>query len=102
MSYFFSFQNSSNHRMRSLESLLDFMQVATKELMWLNEREEMEVSRDWSAKTLNLREIQEYYEVCIKDGVQACELCLKRHTHISHFLSDITNLSAGNQLFFLK
>ena len=39
------------------------MKAATKELLWLSEREEAEVSRDWSARNLNMADVQEYYEV---------------------------------------
>lgn len=35
------------------------------ELAWLNEKEEVEISRDWSSKLLNLIEIQTYYEVSL-------------------------------------
>ena len=39
------------------------MKAATTELLWLSEREEAEVSRDWSARNLNMADVQEYYEV---------------------------------------
>jgi len=41
------------------------MQLATQELAWLNEKEELEVSRDWSSQTLNVRELEDYLEVII-------------------------------------
>ena len=47
----------------TLNKLVDFMKAATKELLWLSEREEAEVSRDWSARNLNMADVQEYYEV---------------------------------------
>ena len=53
----------SNKRLADLETLLDFIQSATNELIWLNEKEEIEISRDWSAKSLNVTEIERYYEV---------------------------------------
>jgi dystonin len=46
-----------------LESLLAFMQLAAQELAWLNEKEELEVSRDWSSQTLNMQELEDYLEV---------------------------------------
>ena len=46
-----------------MESLLEFVQSATKELMWLNEKEEYETSRDWSAKNLNVAEIEAHKSV---------------------------------------
>ncbi len=39
------------------------MQAATQELVWLAEREEAEVSRDWSARNLNMADIRQHYEV---------------------------------------
>jgi hypothetical protein len=48
-----------------LETLQDFLQSATNELIWLNEKEEVEVSRDWSDKNLNIPAIEQYYEVRI-------------------------------------
>ena len=53
----------SNKRLNDLEMLQDFIQSATTELIWLNEKEEIEVSRDWSSKSLNVTEIERYYEV---------------------------------------
>ncbi|NWW73893.1 PLEC protein, partial [Climacteris rufus] len=41
-------QNSSKARLRHLESLHGFVSAATKELLWLSEREEEEVAFDWS------------------------------------------------------
>ena len=53
----------SNKRLADLEMLQDFIQSATTELIWLNEKEEIEISRDWSSKSLNITEIERYYEV---------------------------------------
>ncbi|CAL1283109.1 unnamed protein product [Larinioides sclopetarius] len=50
----------STKRVGDLDTLLDFIQSATSELIWMNEKEEIEVSRDWSSKTLNISEIEEY------------------------------------------
>ncbi|GIY98984.1 plectin [Caerostris extrusa] len=50
----------STKRVGDLDTLLDFIQSATNELMWMNEKEETEVSRDWSSKTLNISETEEY------------------------------------------
>ncbi|NXI55811.1 PLEC protein, partial [Chloroceryle aenea] len=41
-------QNSSKSRLRHLESLHSFVSAATKELLWLSEKEEEEVTFDWS------------------------------------------------------
>lgn len=53
----------SNKRVSDLHSLLDFLQAATQELIWLNEREETELNRDWANKNLNIQEVERYYEV---------------------------------------
>lgn len=53
----------SNNRLSDLESLLDFLKSATAELMWLNQKEEIEITRDWSDKQLNVPALEQYYEV---------------------------------------
>ena len=53
----------SNKRVSDLHSLLDFLQAATQELIWLNEREETELNRDWANKSLNIGDVERYYEV---------------------------------------
>lgn len=53
----------SNKRMSDLDTLLDFIQTATNELIWMNEKEEVEVSRDWSSKSLNIPDIEDYQKV---------------------------------------
>jgi hypothetical protein len=57
---------TSNKRLSDLETLQDFLQSATNELIWLNEKEEIEVSRDWSDKNLSIPAIEQYYEVRMK------------------------------------
>ncbi|KAM4706329.1 plectin isoform 1-T1 [Rhinophrynus dorsalis] len=46
--------NSSKSRLRHLESLHAFVAAATKELMWLNDKEEEEVNYDWSERNSNM------------------------------------------------
>ena len=53
----------SNKRLRDLETLLDHIQSTTTELIWLNEKEEIETSRDWSSKSLDVAETERYHEV---------------------------------------
>jgi dystonin len=53
----------SAKRLHDLEVLQDFLQSATNELMWLQEKEEAEIKRDWSDKNLDLASIETYYEV---------------------------------------
>ncbi|KAJ8676763.1 hypothetical protein QAD02_012550, partial [Eretmocerus hayati] len=57
----------SNKRMSDLEALLDFIQSATNELVWLNSKEETELSRDWSDKNLNVQSVEQYYESLMSD-----------------------------------
>lgn len=56
-------QNSSKARLRSLESLHGFVAAATKELMWLSEKEEEEVAFDWSERNANMVAKKEAYSV---------------------------------------
>ncbi|XP_068893478.1 microtubule-actin cross-linking factor 1 isoform X26 [Tenebrio molitor] len=52
----------STNRMTDLDTLYDFIQSATTELQWLNEKEEVEVTRDWSDVKLNTSSVEKYYE----------------------------------------
>ncbi|NXX54150.1 PLEC protein, partial [Scopus umbretta] len=54
-------QNSSKSRLHHLESLHSFVSAATKELMWLNEKEEEEVNFDWSDHNPNMTAKKENY-----------------------------------------
>ncbi|KGL73086.1 hypothetical protein N309_09114, partial [Tinamus guttatus] len=54
-------QNSSKSRLRHLESLHGFVSAATKELMWLDEKEEEEVNFDWSDGNPNMAAKKENY-----------------------------------------
>jgi hypothetical protein len=54
---------ASKKRLVDLQSLQEFIPSVMTELAWLNAKEEIEISRDWSSKLLNLIEIQSYYEV---------------------------------------
>ncbi|KAF3822826.1 hypothetical protein GH733_008200 [Mirounga leonina] len=53
--------NSSKARLRSLESLHGFVAAATKELMWLSEKEEEEVGFDWGEHNSNMAAKKESY-----------------------------------------
>ncbi|TFJ96893.1 dual specificity tyrosine-phosphorylation-regulated kinase 1B [Platysternon megacephalum] len=50
-------------RLRHLESLQAFVGAATRELMWLNEKEEEEVNYDWSDRNPNMTAKKENYSV---------------------------------------
>ena len=56
-------QKSSVDRINHLKSLVAFMSEATKELIWMNQREEPEVSRDWSCTDLDIEDLQAHGEV---------------------------------------
>jgi hypothetical protein len=51
---------ASKNRLADLQRLQEFMQLAMTELTWLNEKEKIEITRDWSSKLLNLVDIQSY------------------------------------------
>ena len=69
------FQNTSSRRLKCLEQLNDFLQAATAELMWLSEREEVEVTRDWVSKDLNLADLDEHHKVGSPDFVVRHDSC---------------------------
>lgn len=51
--------------MRNLDQLYTFVTAATKELMWLNDKEEEEVNYDWSERNTNVTAKKENYSVCL-------------------------------------
>ncbi|XP_055981334.1 plectin isoform X1 [Sorex fumeus] len=59
--------NSSKARLRSLESLHGFVAAATKELVWLNEKEEEEVGFDWSERNSNMTAKKESYSALMRE-----------------------------------
>lgn len=56
-------QESSSQRLRHLEALLGFVGAATAELLWLSQREDEEVTFDWSDRGPVLPAKQEAYSV---------------------------------------
>ncbi|XP_046739118.1 dystonin isoform X41 [Diprion similis] len=62
---------TSNKRLSDLDILQDFIQSATGELVWLNAKEETEVTRDWSDKSLNVQSIEQYYERTYGSGIES-------------------------------
>ena len=46
-----------------MKLLVDFMREATQELIWLNQKEEIEISRDWSDNDMDLTELSSYNKV---------------------------------------
>nr|XP_031845076.1 dystonin isoform X34 [Nomia melanderi] len=59
--------SASNKRLSDLDTLHDFIQSATGELVWLSSKEEIEVTRDWSDKSRTLQSIEQYYESLMSD-----------------------------------
>ncbi|XP_035790469.1 microtubule-actin cross-linking factor 1-like isoform X4 [Anopheles albimanus] len=58
--------STSTKRLSDLDALVDFLATATAELSWLNDREQIEVSRDWADKNLDLSAVHRYYESTFK------------------------------------
>ncbi|XP_024920953.1 plectin a isoform X6 [Cynoglossus semilaevis] len=58
---------SSKARLRYLDQLHAFVVAATKELMWLNEKEEEEVNYDWSDKNTNMTAKKDNYSGLMRE-----------------------------------
>lgn len=58
-----------------------FVAAATKELMWLNEKEEEEVGFDWSDRNTNMAAKKESYSVRQRFLLRMSSLSLPTHTH---------------------
>ncbi|XP_071324950.1 plectin isoform X5 [Trachinotus anak] len=59
--------NSSKSRLRNLDSLHAFVSAATKELMWLNDKEEEEVNFDWSDRNTNMTTKKDNYSGLMRE-----------------------------------
>ncbi|XP_026227112.1 plectin isoform X3 [Anabas testudineus] len=59
--------NSSKSRLRNLDSLNAFVSAATKELMWLNDKEEEEVNFDWSDRNTNMTAKKDNYSGLMRE-----------------------------------
>nr|XP_057914422.1 dystonin isoform X19 [Doryrhamphus excisus] len=57
----------SRDRQSHLESLQDFVSQATRELIWLNEKEEEEVAFDWSDRNGNVSKKRDYHADLMKE-----------------------------------
>ncbi|XP_070589112.1 dystonin-like isoform X2 [Erythrolamprus reginae] len=53
--------NASRNQERHLATLHNFVSRATRELIWLNEKEEAEVAHDWSERNINIARKKEYH-----------------------------------------
>ncbi|XP_027142352.1 plectin a isoform X4 [Larimichthys crocea] len=59
--------NASKARLLYLDQLHAFVVAATKELMWLNEKEEEEVNYDWSERNTNMAAKKENYSGLMRE-----------------------------------
>ncbi|KAJ8290938.1 hypothetical protein GJAV_G00019420 [Gymnothorax javanicus] len=59
--------NSSKSRLRHLDQLHAFVVAATKELMWLNDKEEEEVHYDWSHRNTNMTAKKDNYSGLMRE-----------------------------------
>lgn len=67
--------STSTKRLSDLDALQNFLQEASAFLQWLNDREQVEIQRDWAAKDLDLKGIHRYYEVCLHFARKIASLC---------------------------
>ena len=58
-------QEACAARQKHLTVLVTFMRKATQELIWMNQKEETELSRDWSSPALDVTELEEYRKVIL-------------------------------------
>ncbi|XP_069091875.1 dystonin isoform X4 [Pleurodeles waltl] len=59
--------HSSRSRARHLDTLHNVVSRATRELIWLNEKEEEEVAYDWSERVSNLTRKKEYHGALMRE-----------------------------------
>ncbi|XP_078504101.1 dystonin isoform X2 [Lissotriton helveticus] len=59
--------HSSRSRARHLDTLHNVVSRATRELIWLNEKEEEEVAYDWSERIPNLTRKKEYHAALMRE-----------------------------------
>ncbi|XP_060091304.1 dystonin isoform X21 [Heteronotia binoei] len=59
--------NTSRNQERLLDTLHNFVSRATRELIWLNEKEEEEVAYDWSERNTNISRKKEYHAELMRE-----------------------------------
>ncbi|KAM7117154.1 dystonin isoform 10-T10 [Ciconia maguari] len=59
--------NTSRNQERHLDTLHNFVSRATRELIWLNEKEEEEVAYDWSDRNPNITRKKEYHAELMRE-----------------------------------
>ncbi|XP_033113678.1 microtubule-actin cross-linking factor 1-like [Anneissia japonica] len=57
----------ANKRCRDAEVLQQFVEDATEELMWLDGKEDQEAARDWSAKNLDVEELEKHHMSLLRE-----------------------------------
>ena len=60
--YYADLTKTSTTRLSDLKTLQEFIESASSELLWLSNKEEIEMTRNW-AETSNTSEIEKHYEV---------------------------------------
>lgn len=80
-------QNSSKERHKHLDSLHNFVSHATRELIWLNEKEEEEVAFDWSERNSNISRKKDYHAVSPPMLTKSCFLRLYFSLLFIHLVS---------------
>ncbi|XP_041359578.1 microtubule-actin cross-linking factor 1, isoforms 1/2/3/5-like isoform X9 [Gigantopelta aegis] len=58
--------NTSMRRQKCLESLYEFLQASTAELLWLSEKEELEIRRDWGSHQLSLADVEDQHKTLVR------------------------------------
>ncbi|XP_018118963.1 dystonin isoform X3 [Xenopus laevis] len=66
--------NSSRNRQKHLDMLHSFVSRATRELIWLNEKEEEEVAYDWSERNQNIQAKKDYHGELMRELDQKEEI----------------------------
>ncbi|XP_069462267.1 dystonin isoform X13 [Ambystoma mexicanum] len=66
-SHYSKLLHSSRSRARHLDTLHNVVSRATRELIWLNEKEEEEVAYDWSERVPNLSRKKEYHAALMRE-----------------------------------
>ncbi|XP_031731957.1 plectin isoform X3 [Anarrhichthys ocellatus] len=59
--------NSSKSRLKKLDSLHAYISAASKEMMWLNDKEEEEVNFDWSDRNTNMTAKKDNYSGLMRE-----------------------------------
>lgn len=95
-------------RMLDLDSLIAFIRAAQLELIWIHEREDLEVTRNWSdINQLDLPMLQNYYkQVCYifthKFFVFQLFICISEKGAAPQMINDFIHFFGGLQIRHLS